>query len=235
MRCLIADLVTELHPQYAETQALAAPFLYTGERDTDITLTVTDAYLQDLLSRAVPGTTIGQMENFALATAFNRRAIPFHTMLVHSSALVCEGKAYLFSADSGVGKSYHTRLWRQVYGEKVHVFNDDKPVVRLYGDRAVACGTPFDGGSGIALNESYPLGAIVFLERGKTNTVRVPDNREVIQKLYFQTAHMVSTATAEKMLDNFEQLLHLTKFYVLTCNMEQEAAEIAYQCVIRNA
>ena len=66
MRCLIADLVTELHPQYAETQALAAPFLYTGERDTDITLTVTDAYLQDLLSRAVPGTTIGQMENFAL-------------------------------------------------------------------------------------------------------------------------------------------------------------------------
>jgi hypothetical protein len=46
---------------------------------------------------------------------------------------------------------------------------------------------------------------------------------------------MVSAATAEKMLDNFEQLLHLTKFYVLICNMEQEAAEIAYQCVMRNA
>ena len=235
MRCLIADIVTELHPQFSDTKQLAAPFLYTGDRKTDITLDVTDAYLQDLMSRAAPGSTIGQMENFAFANMFNRRAIPFHTMLVHSSALVCEGKAYLFSADSGVGKSYHTRLWQQVYGDRVYVFNDDKPVVRLYDDRAVVCGTPFDGGSGIALNERHPLGAIVFLERGETNAVRVPDNREVIQKLYFQTAHMVSAATAEKMLDNFERLLHLTKFYVLTCNMEKEAAETAYQALLRNA
>ncbi len=235
MRCLIADIVTELHPRFSDTKQLAAPFLYTGERKTDITLDVTDAYLQDLMSRAAPGSTIGQMENFAFANMFNRRAIPFHTMLVHSSALVCGGKAYLFSADSGVGKSYHTRLWQQVYGDRVYVFNDDKPVVRLYDDRAVVCGTPFDGGSGIALNERHPLGAIVFLERGETNAVRVSDNREVIQKLYFQTAHIVSAATAEKMLDNFERLLHLTKFYVLTCNMEREAAETAYQALMRNA
>lgn len=232
MRCLIADLVTELHPQYEETKALAAPFVYTGARATDLTLTVSDETLRRMQRRAPQSVTIGQIENFALSSAFNRSVIPFHTMLVHASALVCGGRAYLFSADTGVGKSYHTRLWQQAFGDAVHVFNDDKPVVRLYDDRAVAFGTPFDGGSGIALNEHYPLGAIVFLERGERNAVRVPDNREIIQKLYFQTAHLVSAAAADSMLGNFEKLLGLTRFYVLTCNMEPEAAQVAYNSII---
>ena len=111
--------------------------------------------------------------------------------------------------------------------------NDDKPVVRLYDDRAIAFGTPFDGGSRIALNESYPLKAIVFLERGEQNSVRVPDSKEVIQRLYFQTAHMVSMEIADKMLKNFEKLLSLTSFYILTCNMDIEAARAAFDGIIK--
>lgn len=233
MKCLIADLVTELYPKYEETKRLAAPFLYDGSRKTDIVLTLSDETLNGFMRRAAEGVTVEQMENFALCQQFNRSAIPFHAMLIHSSALVYGGKAYLFSAGSGVGKSTHTRLWQRVFGSRVHVFNDDKPVVRLYEDSVVACGTPFDGGSGIALNENYPLGAIVFLERGEDNAVRVPNNREILQKLYFQTLHLVNAQTAELMLDNFEQLLHRAKFFVLRCNMEEDAVRVAYEQIVR--
>ena len=113
--------------------------------------------------------------------------------------------------------------------------NDDKPVVKLYDDRAVAFGTPFDGGSGIALNESYPLRAIIFVERGEQNSVRIPDSREIIQKLYFQTARMVDRETAEKMLVNMEKLISLTRFYVLTCNMDISAAYAAYNSIIEKS
>jgi hypothetical protein len=153
-------------------------------------------------------------------------------MLVHSSALVYDNGAYLFSADSGVGKSTHTRLWLKAFGDKVHIMNDDKPVVKLLDDRAIVCGTPFDGGSGIALNENYPLKAIIFIERGEQNSVRIPNNKEIIQKLYFQTAHIVNRETAEKMLVNIERLLLLTKFYVLTCNMDISAAYTAYNSIL---
>lgn len=233
MKCLIADLVTELHPKYEETKQLAAPFLYEGSRETDIVLTLTDAALNSFMCRAAEGVTVGQMENFALSQQFNRRAIPFHTMLIHSSALVCGGKAFLFSAASGVGKSTHTRLWQNVFGSRVHVFNDDKPVVRICENSVAACGTPFDGGSGVALNETYPLGAVIFLERGEHNAVRVPNNREILQKLYFQTLHLVNVETAEQMLDNFERLLTLTQFYVLTCNTEEEAVRVAYEKIVK--
>ena len=234
MRILVADLVVELNPKQDNLKAFAAPFLYTGGRATDITLNVSDGYIDDLLSRAAPGSTIGQMENFAYSVQFNRRAIAHRVMLVHSSALVLDGKAYLFSAASGVGKSTHTRLWLREYGDRVHIMNDDKPVVRLYDDGVTAYGTPFDGGSGIALNERCPLGAIIFIERGEDNSVRIPSDKEVIQLLYFQTAHMVGAKTAEAMLQNFDSLIRRTSFYVLTCNMEPEAARVMYRALKEN-
>ena len=232
MRILVADLVTELEPRYDDSRELAEPFRYEGSRETDIKLHVSDKLLNNLMEKAAAGTTVGEMENFALGNDFNRKVIAFNTMLIHSSALVYDGGAYLFSADSGVGKSTHTRLWLQAFGDTVHILNDDKPVVKLCDDKAVCYGTPFDGGSGIALNESYPLQAVIFIDRGETNSVRVPDNKEVIQRLYFQTAHMVNAATAVQMLDNIEKLLSLTRFYVLTCNMELSAAYTAFDAVI---
>ena len=232
MRYLIADLVTEFTARYDYTKKLAKPFEYDGARETDIALEVTDKHLSFLMSKAVEGTTMDKLENFALSGDFNRKVIGHGVMLVHSSALIYNNEAYLFSADSGVGKSTHTKLWLKAFGDKVHIMNDDKPVVRLYDDHAVAYGTPFDGGSGIALNERYPLKAIIFVERGEENSVRIPDNKEIIQKLYFQTARMVNRETAEKMLVNLERLLHLTKFYVLTCNMDISAAYTAYNSII---
>ena len=228
----IADLIVEMNPKYEESVKLAEPFLYEGSRDADFKLNVSDEYLSDLMSRAAEGENIELIENFALSGVFNRKAINYGTMLIHSSALIYNGGAYLFSADSGVGKSTHTRLWLKAFGEKVHIMNDDKPVVKLLDDQAVAYGTPFDGGSGIALNESYPLKAVIFIERGEDNSVRIPETKEIIQKLYFQTAHMVGAKTADNMLKNFEKLLSLTKFYVLTCNMKISAAHTAFSMII---
>ena len=231
MRYLIADLVTEYEPLTDEFGAFLEPFAYHGERETDIRLKNTREDTEKLLGRMVKETTFAQAESFGVSGQFNRAVIRFHAMLVHSSALVMDGRAYLFSADSGVGKSTHTRLWLEAFGDRVHIMNDDKPVVRIYDDRVVACGTPFDGGSGIALNETYPLGAIIFVERGEENAVRVPADKEIIQLLYFQTARFVGPKTAEMMLDNFDRLIGRTKFLILTCNMDISAAETAFRAI----
>ncbi len=232
MKYLIADLVTEYTPKYDNLKKLSESFLYSGSRETQMKLSVTDEGIEKLDKRMIipsyPAT-----ENFLYAGDFNRAIIKFGGMLVHSSGIICNGGAYLFSADSGVGKSTHTKLWLREFKDKVHIFNDDKPVIMINGKSVTAYGTPFDGGSGIALNESAPLKAIVFIERGETNSVRVPNSKEIISKLYFQTAHMVNAATAQDMLSNFDALIKSdVKFYILTCNMEPEAAHVAYNSII---
>lgn len=233
MKYLIADLVTEMELKYDHFRNLAKPFEYSGDRNTDISLSVSDEHINSLIKRMVPGTTIGAAEEFAYAGIFCKSIIKYNAMLIHSSAIEYNGKAYLFSADSGVGKSTHTSLWRKAFGNDVKMINDDKPVVRIFDGKAVAYGTPFDGGSGIANNISAPLGAVVFIERGESNSIRKAETPEIIKRLYFSTAHFVSRDTADKMLTNFENLLSCTDFYIMTCNMDISAAYIARDVIVK--
>ena len=58
----------------------------------------------------------------------------YNGMMIHSSAVVVDGKAYLFSAPSGTGKSTHTAFWLKKFGDRAYILNDDKPAVRVIGN-----------------------------------------------------------------------------------------------------
>lgn len=231
---IIADFVVEFSPKYDVMRGLCEPFLYDGVRKADFALNVSDEYLSRLLSRMEAGTSLARAEEFACACAFCRAIISKKAMLVHSSAIMYRGGAYLFSAASGVGKSTHTKLWKQAFGSDVTYINDDKPVVRMGENSCIACGTPFDGGSGIANNISAPLKAIIFIERSKENSIRRATVKEIISGLYFSTAHFVSRNTAQHMLDNFDRLIGLTDFYVMKCNEDISAAYTAHDLLTKD-
>ena len=46
--------------------------------------------------------------------------------------------AYVFSADSGTGKSTHTQLWLEHFGDRAYILNDDKPAIRLIDGKVYA-------------------------------------------------------------------------------------------------
>ena len=55
-----------------------------------------------------------------------------HGFMLHASAVEVDGKAYLFSASSGTGKSTHTKLWQEYFGyDKALIINDDKPALKF--------------------------------------------------------------------------------------------------------
>lgn len=234
MRYKIAEFITEFEPKYDNLKKLAKPFEYNGTAQTDIRLKVSDEYINNLLNKMIKDTSIEEVENFALATQFNRAIINKNAMLLHSSAIKYKGKAYLFSAHSGVGKSTHTKLWINQFGKDyVKFINDDKPVIRFYENECVVYGTPFDGGSGIANNDFAVLGAVVFIERGESNSIRKPTSSEILKRMYFETSRFVNKDFAECMLDNFERLINMTDFYVLTCNTDVSAAILARDIIVK--
>ena len=227
MKYLIADLVTELTPKYNTLKKLCEPFIYKGERSTDIKLSVTDEYISKLHSRMTDKSTIENAEEFAYSGVFNRAIIKHNAMLIHSSAVCYEDKAYLFSAGSGVGKSTHTKLWLDAFPDKAEIINDDKPVVRLMDNIPIVYGTPFDGGSGIAKNKSAPLKAVVFLERGTENKIRKATTQEILNNLYFSTVRFINRNDADLLLKNIELIIKKTQFYIMQCIMDVSAAILA--------
>lgn len=90
-------------------------------------------------------------------------------MLVHGAAVAFQGRAHLFCAPSGTGKSTHVRLWCEHLGSAVTVINGDKPIVRVPADGGppIVYGAPWAGKEGWQTNASAPLAGICFLGRSR--------------------------------------------------------------------
>lgn len=108
----------------------------------------------------------------ALMIAFMLASGRTGTLLTHASAVVLDGKAYLFQGKSGTGKSTHTDLWlKNIAGAEL--LNDDNPVVRFSADGvAIAYGSPWSGKTHCYRNVSAPIGAFTRIVQARENTLR---------------------------------------------------------------
>lgn len=150
--------------------------------------------------------------------------------MLHASAVELDGKAYLFSGPCGMGKSTHTRLWQQAFGEKAQIFNDDKPALRREDGRWYAYGTPWCGKDGINQNRRIPLAGICFLKRGQENIIRRLDEKDVIAQVLYQTLHQFkSTERIEPLLDSLGKLVREIPVFELQNLPEEAAARLSYE------
>lgn len=108
---------------------------------------------------------------FALWTAYAMIGVSLGAVPVHSSVVVCEGRAVMCLGESGTGKSTHTRLWIENI-EGTHLLNDDSPIVSLVGDEVRVFGSPWSGKADCYLQESYPIAGLLRLEQRKENSIR---------------------------------------------------------------
>ena len=167
------------------------------------------------------------LETLAVYRKIAEKIPEYDTFLFHGSAIAVEGKAYIFTARSGTGKSTHTRLWREMLKDRAVMVNDDKPMIRVYpnGD-AVVYGTPWDGKHHLSTNIAVPVQAICILERAQVNHIREITKTEALPVLLRQTYRPANPGAMEKTLALIDRLK--VKLYRLGCNMEKEAAEISY-------
>ena len=157
-------------------------------------------------------------------------------MMLHASAIEVDGKAYLFSGPSGVGKSTHTGLWKQMLGEGARIFNDDKPALRYMDGVWYAYGTPWCGKDGININLKVPVAGICFLKRGEENSIRRLTKQEASFSVVAQTVRRFrNEELLDRMLALVEQLTGDIPIYELTNRPELEAARLSFETMRRGA
>jgi hypothetical protein len=88
---------------------------------------------------------------------------------LHSASILYRGKAWLFSAPSGTGKSTQAALWGREYG--VPQLNGDLGLLSLTEKGAAFHGMPWCGTSGISVPGTRPLGGIILLRQGRDNAL----------------------------------------------------------------
>lgn len=175
---------------------------------------------------------LSESDNIYLQSGFMFYAqlLYFNGFYLHASAVEMEGKAYLFSGPCGMGKSTHTRLWQQVFGESAQVFNDDKPALRRIDDRWYAYGTPWCGKDGINQNKKVPLAGICFLRRGSENTIRRLTPFEATTYIISQTMRKFKDAEKlDLLLSHVDKLVSEIPVYELYNKPEPEAAKLSFE------
>ena len=167
---------------------------------------------------------------------FYTQLLHHNGLMLHASAVALDNRAYLFSGQCGMGKSTHTRLWQQTFGEGAKVFNDDKPALRRLEDGWFAYGTPWCGKDGINLNMKVPLAGICFLKRGEENRIRRLNPQEAISMVLSQTLNKFHyEATLDLLLSHVNHLVTEIPIYELYNKPEPDAARLSYETMRRGA
>ena len=169
------------------------------------------------------------LETLAVYRKIAEALITCDTLLFHGSVVAVDGEGYLFTAKSGTGKSTHTALWREVFGDRAVMVNDDKPLLRITGEGVTAYGTPWDGKHHLSTNIAVPLRGIAILTRDVTNHIEPLSRRAAYPRILQQTYRPGDPQRLSATLQLVDRLLRRVPVYRLGCNMEPEAARVAYE------
>ena len=178
-----------------------------------------------------PEITCEKLEYVYVGAEFNRKILKYGGIMIHSSAVEVDGKAYLFSAPCGTGKSTHTKQWQKYFGaDQAIIINDDKPVLRRLEDGWYAYGTPFSGKTDENVNKKVKLQGICMLERGE-NRIRQIQPAEAIPLILQQTIRPKNEKYLGKMMEIMDQLLREVPVYRMQCDISEEAVKMSYEAM----
>ncbi len=169
------------------------------------------------------------LEQLALYRKIAEDFLERGVLLFHGSAIAVDGEVYLFTAHSGVGKSTHARLWRQAFGDRAFMVNDDKPLLRITESGILVCGTPWDGKHHLSRNTMLPLRAVGVITRGTENRVEELSLAEAYSLLLQQSYQSNNAERMKRVLQYVHRITTGVPVRRVICNRDPEAAFVSYE------
>ena len=224
----VADVVFEADFIYAYTPNLCKDYLYTGDEPALFKVKVSPEQLAKEKSIA-PTYPEAYLESLAVFRKLCEHLLSrSQGIIFHSSAIMVDGNAYLFTAPSGTGKSTHARLWREMLKDRAIMVNDDKPIIRYVDGEFYVYGTPWNGKHGLGTNCRAKIKAICNIYQAKENKIEKANIKDILPVILNQTLRPTDLGEMDKLLSLISKLLESVDLYKLGCNISREAAELSY-------
>lgn len=224
----IADMTVGITFHHTFTPKMCQEYEIEMMEEPQIRIHVTQAEIERERGCTEGAFSDAYLESLAVYRKLCEAALTYDTFLFHGSAVAVDGKAYLFTAPSGTGKSTHVKLWREYFGERAVVVNDDKPLIQVKENEIYVCGTPWSGKHYLNTNVKVPLHGVCALNRGTENKIEEMSPIEGYPVVYRQAYRPQDKASMMKTLGLLKQLVERVPMYQLHCNISQEAVEVAW-------
>jgi len=236
LKCKIAGLNILINLLYESNRLILQSDKYACDfpNKADFEIGFNNAFFENRIKEH-PELTHSEAEYIWTGYEFCRRLLDFDGLVLHASSVAYKGKAYLFSAPSGTGKSTHAAIWERVFGSDAVVINDDKPALRFVDGKIFVYGTPWSGKNNKNSNISVPLGGICFISKSESNHIEKADMKSATALVLGQTLRYPSHDFMDKLLSFLDTHLPHMPVFKMGCNMENEAAVMSYEFMYRNS
>ena len=238
-RMKIAGKTGEVNTLFESTREYCRRYLTAAEPDFSVTVTREDlVFEQKMLDKEADEEGLRRrrfgepfLERTVIQRGFAEKLFDSRILLLHGSAVAVDGAGYLFTADCGTGKSTHTRLYREVFGDRAVMINDDKPFLHIREDGVWVCGSPWSGKHGLDTNLTLPLKGICILERGKENRIHPIPAEEALPMLRKQSYCPLDPGKLQAFGELVEDLAQHTPLWRMACTPVPQAAEVSYRAM----
>ncbi len=225
----MAGLTVQMDNSYGYVRRLCLPWTTENQRADLIASTTQEELEKELQVSEVQN--ISYVESVCLYRSIAEQLPAFDGFVFHGAAVEVDGKAYVFTAPSGTGKTTHIRLWIERFGKEICVVNGDKPVIRKIDGVFRVCGTPWMGKERMGGTRIVPAGGVCLLERAEENHIRKVSGKDILSRLFGQVYVPKTPGNVEKFLGLLDEFLASVPLYCLGCNMDVSAAELSYQAL----
>lgn len=233
-RARIADFNVEFRATYYQINAICRPYSAKFDKP-DICIEVSEQELMELYNRNFNDKLspedqmgCGYCEGIIAFRKLNKALSLHNAFVFHGAAFSANGNGVVLCALSGTGKTTHMLLWKNMLGDNFKVINGDKPIIRFFDGVPYAYGTPWNGKEHFGCNSRVELKDICFIERAATNSVIPIERAEATQRISTQMVQPEDTAGIIKNMEFIDGLLNTCRTWVIKCNMEPQAAQVAY-------
>ena len=172
---------------------------------------------------------------FLERTAIQRKVAEYlihrNVLLIHGSAVAVDGLGYLFTAACGTGKSTHTRYWREIFGNRAVMVNDDKPFAHIAETGVTLYGAPWSGKHGLDTNIAVPLQGICILTRGPENKIRRISSDEALPMLLHQSQMPMEKELHGAFQTLVRSLAQTVPLWHMECTKDPRAAKVAHDAM----
>lgn len=227
----IADLKIAIDNKYEFVKNVCRNYIIEDD-DYQFAVSVTDKELADERIASGDNFNDGFIESICIYRNIALELPKFNAFVMHCASIEVDGRAYCFAAKSGTGKTTHIKLWRRTFGEKVHVINGDKPIMRFIDDVLYVCGTPWGGKENLNTNVMVPIGSVCFIHQSTVNAIKRITPHEALGKLLQQAFISKDQNNASLTVDLIGRMLEVTPMWSLGCNISTEAALTAHDSMI---
>lgn len=166
----------------------------------------------------------------AIRFAFLVLAQQRNLYVLHSSSILYQGKAWLFSGRSGAGKSTHAALWQEVFGTPV--LNGDLNMIGMEHGIPMVYGLPWCGTSGVSSSENVPLSGITLLKQAPENRIiPLSEEEQILSVMQRMISPSWTSGLLEKNLAFAGKLAEKTTILRLLCTKDTNAAHLMKQTI----